>query len=301
MSTASRPNASNSTRIRPVLKWAGGKSGLLSQISPLFPREFRHYYEPFFGGGAVFFSLNFTGKSYINDSNRELIELYEVIRDEPQKLMRALDALSEHYSESFYYQLRKDMPRDKIARAARTIFLNKTGFNGLYRQNAKGEFNVPFGKRISCPSLYDRENFLHAAASLRSAVLSSMDFEELINKAGDGDFIYCDPPYEPISRTSSFNAYQGGGFSQQEQRRLKEACIRAKCRGAFVIISNSSAEFIKDLYSDCDLSIISAKRAINSNGTSRGAIDEVVVVLNPDRQTFQGSLYAKDQSVHLVT
>jgi DNA adenine methylase len=266
-------------RVKPVLKWAGGKSGLLPQLLPLFPKNFDRYFEPFMGGGAVFFSLGFTGKSYLNDLNSELIDLYETVRDKPTQLMRELDTLAQKYSEEFYYQLRAEYPESKLARAARTVFLNKSGFNGLYRQNSKGYFNVPFGKREKCPALYDKENLLNASASLQHTKLQSLDFEEILDAAKNGDFVYCDPPYEPLSRTSSFNAYQGGGFSQAEQRRLKEACIRAQNRGASIVISNSSAEFIKELYSDCEVISISARRAINSKGESRGKIEELAILL----------------------
>ncbi len=266
-------------RVKPVLKWAGGKSGLLPQLLPLFPKNFDRYFEPFFGGGAVFFSLGFAGESYLNDLNAELIGLYETVRDFPVQLMQELDLLAQRYSEEFYYQMREQNPKSKILRAARTIFLNKSGFNGLYRQNSKGSFNVPFGKRENCPSFYDRENLLKASCSLQHANLQSLDFEAVLDQAGRGDFVYCDPPYEPLSRTSSFNAYQGGGFSQAEQKRLKEACIRAQKRGANVVISNSSADFIKELYSDCVSKSISARRAINSKGDSRGRIEELAIVL----------------------
>ena len=266
-------------RVKPVLKWAGGKSGLLSQLIPLFPKTFDRYFEPFLGGGAVFFSLGFTGESFLNDLNPELIDVYETVRDQPMQLMKELDILFQKYSEEFYYHLREQNPESKISRAARTIFLNKTGFNGLYRQNSKGGFNVPFGKREKCPALYERENFLRASSSLQHATLQSVDFEEVINQAGSGDFVYCDPPYEPISPTSSFNSYQGGGFSQAEQIRLKNACMRAQMRGANIVISNSSAAFIKDLFSDCEVTSISARRAINSKADSRGEIEELAIHL----------------------
>lgn len=276
-------------RVKPVLKWAGGKSGLLPQLLPLFPKTFDRYFEPFFGGGAVFFSLGFTGEIYLNDLNCELIDLYETVRDHPTQLMKALDTLAQKYSEEFYYQLREQNQKSKILRAARTIFLNKSGFNGLYRQNSKGGFNVPFGKREKCPALYDRDNLLRASNSLKNATLTSLDFEAVINQAGSGDFVYCDPPYEPLSRTSSFNAYQGGGFSQGEQNRLKKACIRAHERGAYLIISNSSADFIKNLYSECNTISIAARRAINSKGDSRGNIEEFAILLIP---SLEKSKYA---------
>lgn len=266
-------------RTKPVLKWAGGKSGLLPQLLPLFPQKIERYFEPFFGGGAVFFALEFSSESFLNDINSELIELYEAVRDNRIELIAELNLLSAQYSEEFYYQMRALIPQTKTKRAARTVFLNKTGFNGLYRQNSKGGFNVPFGKRVKCPALFDENNLIKVSEVLGAAKLMSVDFETLINQAGHGDFVYCDPPYEPLSATSSFNAYQGGGFSRDEQKRLKNACVRAQARGANVIISNSAAEFIKDLYADCEIKSISARRAINSKGNSRGEIEELAIIL----------------------
>ncbi len=268
-------------RIKPVIKWAGGKSSLLPQLLPLFPERYSRYVEPFLGGGAVFFSLRQSATSLLNDRNPELIELYATVRDFPIPLMAELDAMAKMYSEDFYYSLRKQTPETQIMRSARTILLNKSGFNGLYRQNSKGSFNVPFGKRERCPRLYDKENLLRASAALQHATLQSLDFENVIDQAEKGDFVYCDPPYEPLSPTSSFNTYQGCGFAQDHQRRLKDACRRAQDRGAFVVISNSSADFIKELYSDCDIRQISARRAINSKGNGRGEIQELAILLPP--------------------
>lgn len=269
------------SQTRPILKWAGGKSKLLPSLIPLFPSKAHRYIEPFMGGGAVFFGLNFEGQSLLNDFNHELISLYEVVRDHPELLMKSLDKLSNHYSEEYFYQLRSQNLKSKIESAARTIFLNKCGYNGLYRQNSKGEFNVPFGKRLKCPALYKSSNLLNASQSLQNTRLTSIDFESLIDQAKKGDFIYCDPPYEPLSKTSSFNTYQGVGFTQKDQIRLKESCLRAQERGAWSVISNSSAEFIKDLYKDCQIETIKAKRSINSKGQNRGEIDELVIIMKP--------------------
>jgi DNA adenine methylase len=271
-------------RVKPIIKWAGGKSQLITQLEPFFPRTCKRYFEPFFGGGAVFFSgafdLYLPATAYLNDLNTELIELYEVVRDSPRELMTQLDFMACKYSEEYYYELRAERLKTKVGRAARTVFLNKTGFNGLYRQNAEGGFNVPFGKRAHCPQLYDKENIEEASTVLQDVILSASDFEEVLEQAGARDFVYCDPPYEPLSRTSSFNAYQGGGFSQADQVRLKEACIRAHARGAHIVVSNSSADFIKELYSNCDVREVFARRAINSKGSSRGAIKELAVVFH---------------------
>jgi DNA adenine methylase len=264
-------------RLRPVLKWAGGKRALLPQLIPLFPIRFERYVEPFVGGGAVFLALRDGIPAVINDFNPELVTLYEVLRDDPHGLMASLDALAQRYSEAFYYELRARSEDAKVAKAARTVFLNKTGFNGLYRQNTKGGFNVPFGKRLTCPALYERENLLGVSRHLGGSLVTNRDFEDVLADCGAGDFVYCDPPYEPLSSTSSFNAYKAGGFTQVDQRRLREACLGAVKRGAKVALSNSSAPFITALYAADDVNMIRARRAINSKGAGRGEVDEVLV------------------------
>lgn len=267
-------------RVKPVLKWAGGKAGLIEQLHPLFPQNFSRYIEPFFGGGAVFFSLEHLPQSLINDANSELVHLYQIVRDQPVELMKTLDKLSLLYSEKFYYDLRSNKEGRAVDIAARTVFLNKTGFNGLYRQNSRGEFNVPFGKRTRCPALYDQENILAVSKRLQKTEIRCDDFELILDCTTAGDFVYCDPPYEPVSTTSSFNAYKANGFSQDDQIRLKKACERATARGVFVIVSNSSASFITELYKDWDMRTILARRAINSKSEKRGPVAEIVVLMN---------------------
>lgn len=191
--------------------------------------------------------------------------------------MRELELLRLKYSEEFYYALREAVPTSPIKQAARTIFLNKTGYNGLYRQNLSGKFNVPFGKRQQCPKLYDEENLLRASRKLRGVKLFSKDFESVLEMTGRGDFVYCDPPYEPLSKTASFNSYRKGGFSRDEQSRLLEAARKARKRGATVIISNSHAPFILDLYQDHTVHRVKARRAINSRGDRRQEIFEVLI------------------------
>jgi DNA adenine methylase len=274
-------------RCKPILKWAGGKSALLPQFSRHFPLDCRRYIEPFLGGGAVFFSLADIVPSIVNDGNPEIINLYKVLRDEKSSLTQRLDTLATFYSEEFFYELRSYTPDHSVDRAARTVFLNKTGFNGLYRQNSKGHFNVPFGKRNDCPALYDLENLNAASEKLKCTEIFCLDFEKIIDMAGAGDFVYCDPPYEPLSKTSSFNAYQGKGFTRTDQVRLKEACLRAESRGAKVAISNSVSPFILELYSDCQVANISARRAINSKGGSRGVVSEVLVKLGYGHQSAE--------------
>jgi DNA adenine methylase len=276
-------NFSYGERSKHIIKWAGGKSGILQRLLSLFPQTFNRYFEPFLGGGAVFLSLRRGFPSVLNDVNEDLILLYEVVRDAPLKLMKALDRLEQGYSEDFYYQLRDRRCRTYVDRAARLIFLNKTGFNGLYRLNKKGEFNVPFGKRKSCPRLYDLRNLMEVSRRLQWAVLECLDFEAIIDQAERGDFIYCDPPYEPLSRTSSFCSYVASGFSSHDQKRLRDACARAAQRGVFVAVSNSTAKGVLRLYSDFTRFKIRARRAINSKGQQRGEIDEICALMRPKR------------------
>jgi DNA adenine methylase len=267
-------------RARPVLKWAGGKSALLEQLLPLFPVQFDRYIEPFLGGAAVFLSLKKSLPAVVNELNPELFNLYCVIRDQPLELSQLLRQRAQQYSKDFYYQLRSETPADPIERAARTVFLNKTGFNGLYRQNQRGLFNVPFGHRKKCPSLCTLENLHRVGERFSAAQLLNSDFESVLAQAGKGDFVYCDPPYEPLSATSSFNSYTGRGFGRAEQQRLLNACISAVERGASVAVSNSTAPFVIELYSEWDIRKIKARRAINSAAQKRGAIEEVLVLMN---------------------
>jgi DNA adenine methylase len=270
-----------SDRARPVLKWAGGKSALLEQLVPLFPNAFDRYIEPFLGGGAVFFSLRPGVPALLNELNPELFNLYCVIRDAPDQLIQQLDQYVRCYSKEFYYALRAEIPESATARAARTLFLNKTGFNGLYRQNARGQFNVPFGHRKKCPALYNAANFQVVSRRLVQAELRNLDFEAVIANAGAGDFVYCDPPYEPLSATSSFNTYTSHGFDRNEQKRLHDALAGAVARGAKVALSNSTASYVLDLYERWDVRRVKARRAINSVPGRRGAIDEILVLMNP--------------------
>lgn len=262
--------------IRPVLKWAGGKSSLIPQLFKYFPKQFNRYFEPFLGGGAVFVSLGYFDHSIINDLNPEITNLYEVIRDRPLDLMLCLEKLGNQYSERFYYELRAESPKSRVKKAARTLFLNKTCFNGLYRQNSRGEFNVPFGKRTKLPKLYDRQNILKLSKKLQKTQILNTDFEKVIRLAKEGDFIYCDPPYEPLSTTSSFNQYTGTGFSKKDQQRLHQVCAEASKRGAKVAISNSSSPFIKKLFSDWEVVPIFSRRSINSKGNRRGRVEEIL-------------------------
>jgi DNA adenine methylase len=268
----------------PILKWVGGKRRMLKQYLPLLQHiKFDSYIEPFLGAGAVFLSLDHPYSncaSLLNDANDEVMNVHRQTREQPYKLMDELVRMSAMFSELFFYDVRANPYTADVLGAARTIFLNKTCFNGLYRQNKKGNFNSPFGHAKKCPQLFDRENMLAVSRRLQYAILASTDFENVIACAGQGSFIYCDPPYEPISLGSSFTKYTANGFTQNDQRRLKTSCDAAIARGATVCISNSSCEFIVDLYSSNQYTInrVMCGRSINSVGAGRQPIEEFLII-----------------------
>lgn len=269
-------------RTKPLVKWAGGKSGLLLQLMAHFPQKFERYLEPFVGGGAVFFALKQRTPAVINDSNTELTTLYDVVRTEPKKLIRELGKLADKYSETFYYEVRSSRPTDPVAIAARLLFLNKTCFNGLYRENSRGDFNVSFGKRVNCPALYEIENLFSASERLKHAKVLNQDFSEVLARAKKGDLVYCDPPYEPLNSTSSFQSYTPQRFPTSAQERLRDACVEAANRGAVVFISNSTALPIRRIFAGHSIESVQAKRAINSKGSARGEIAELLIRVLPN-------------------
>ncbi len=264
---------------RPFLKWAGGKAQLIPQMEPFFPKDFRTYFEPFLGGGAVFFHLQ-PEKAMLSDSNPELVNTFTIVRDDPGGLMRALDEhLPQRTEEAYFYKVRATDPStlSSVERAARTIFLNKTCFNGLYRVNSDGNFNVPWGGYKN-PTLYDRENLPATSALLRGKNIVLADYQKVCARVKIGDFVYLDPPYHPLSETSKFTSYTKEDFGNREQRKLAETYRRLDKRGVLVMLSNSATPLVKTLYDGFRIEALKAKRAINSKGTARGAIDELLVM-----------------------
>ncbi len=263
----------------PFLKWAGGKAQLLKQFSPFFPKEFETYFEPFLGGGAVFFHLR-PERAILADTNPELINVFQVVRDDLELLV---DALERHYphrnSEAYFYRVRKQVPSElsTVQRAARTIFLNKTCYNGLWRVNAKGEFNVPFGKYKN-PTLYKTENLMEASAALRGKIVTVGDYRDICEYPRKDDFVYLDPPYQPLSVTSSFTGYTAEAFGESEQKELAVVFRKLDERGCKAMLSNSATDSVKNLYQGYRIGRVKAKRAINSQGSGRGAIDELLVM-----------------------
>ncbi len=268
---------------RPFLKWAGGKAqllpALLQKVGGL--PEFNGYHEPFLGGGALFFALSRKGvlearRVYLSDSNASLIEAYEVVRDELERLIERLEVHRDRHDEAHYYRVRAEVPGDPVARAARMIYLNKTCFNGLYRVNSKGLFNVPMGRYVR-PSILDRSNLEAVSRALRGVELLAASFETTLDRAREGDFVYFDPPYHPLSETSSFTSYDRNGFGPADQERLADVVAGLSRRGVHVLLSNSATGFIESLYARFKLESVTAARTINSRGSSRGAVREVLV------------------------
>lgn len=270
--------------LSPVLKWVGGKRQLLNDIIPMIPKNCSTYVEPFIGGGAVLFELQ-PKKAIINDFNSELINVYTVIRDYPEELIKELQFHKDNNTSEHFYAVREYDRKPEffsqmtpVQKAARVIYLNKTCYNGLYRVNSAGQFNSPYGKYknpnivnetvIKAMSKYFNEN---------NIVIKNEDFKEALKGLRRGAFVYLDPPYMPISSSSSFTGYTENGFNEDKQRELKELCDKLDKKGIKFLQSNSDCEFIRELYSGYRIKTIKAKRAINSKGNSRGEINEVLV------------------------
>lgn len=267
--------------VAPILKWVGGKRQLIESIEPLLP-PIKNYCEPFVGGGALLFHLQ-PKVAYINDVNEELIRTYRVIRDNVSELISLLES---HKNEVDYFYEIRDWDRDNdvyskltdIERAARIIYLNKTCYNGLFRVNSSGEFNTPFGYYKN-PNIVNAPTLRAVSAYFNSAKIeiTSIDYEEVLARIPKNTFVYLDPPYDPISDTSSFTGYSKGGFNRDEQLRLKNCCDALNKRGIKFMQSNSSTDFIKNLYSAYDISYVKAKRAVNSDSAKRGEVEEVII------------------------
>jgi len=264
---------------RPFLKWAGGKSQLLSELFARVPRSFGRYFEPFLGGGALFFALQSNGhtvEAYLSDANAKLIDTYRAVRDEVETVIAELTTFAN--DREAYYTVRAMRPDElgPALRAARFIYLNKTCYNGLYRENQRGEFNVPFG-RYKNPRICDAEKLRAAALTLREVQLECHDFGKMLDMAKAGDFVYLDPPYDPLSATSSFTSYHEDGFGEEEQRRLAATVRELDRHGVYVVLSNSDTQLIRELYKGLIVDDVQAARAINSKAERRGKIGELIV------------------------
>ncbi len=289
--------AAPAVRARPFLKWAGGKGQLLSQYEPFFPCNWNTYHEPFLGGGAVFFHLALrvggreslgsspltrTGsrRFVLSDINPELVNVYRCLRDQVEEVIALLNYHQAHHSRDHYYTVRAARFADPVQRAARLLYLNKTCFNGLYRENSRGEFNVPLG-RYRNPRICDAENLRAVARVLQGVEIAVQPFWQVLERAEPGDFVYLDPPYHPLSASSSFTAYSRFAFGEAEQIRLREVFGTLADRGVQVLLSNSDCPFVRELYRDYPIQTIVASRAINCQGHKRGPITEVLVLSHP--------------------
>jgi DNA adenine methylase len=261
---------------RPFLKWAGGKTRLISQYKDYFPQHYQTYYEPFLGGGAVFFYLQ-PSKAVLTDINADLILTYRCVRDDLEDLITSLQAHKQRHNSDYYYDVRNSYTGTDLEKAARFIYLNKTCFNGLYRVNSQGKFNVPVGKYKN-PGICQEEILKLASESLKKVEIKQASFEKVLNYAtGSNDFVYFDPPYYPLNKTSNFTAYSNFCFDENQQIKLRDIFIKLADKGVKVMLSNSDCPFIRDLYSDFNIHTISAARSINSNAQKRGKITEVLV------------------------
>jgi DNA adenine methylase len=269
--------------VRPVLKWAGGKRQLLTEIRQRIPRSYDQYHEPFLGGGAVFFELC-PEVGTVNDRNATLVNFYTVVRDSPQALIR--ENHRHEYEREYYETVRDEFnelklsdettAEEQIREASLFLYLNRTGFNGLYRENASGEFNVPFGEHRN-PNFVMADRIQTASRVLESVEIFNCDFEYVLDHATAGDLVYFDPPYQPMSRTADFTEYQADGFDRDDQRRLRDVAVDLDRRGAFVIASNSPP--VAELFEETPFTIeyVDASRRINSDSDGRGDVAELLM------------------------
>lgn len=270
----------------PVIKWVGGKTQLLPEITEHLPDDFKRYIEPFLGGGAVLLALQ-PKEALVNDLNSELINMYKTVKHYPSALIKNLDRHENLHSEEYYYKIR-ELDRmvglnnlNHIYRASRFIYLNKAGYNGMYRVNSEGYMNVPFGKKESV-SLYSKDNIndVHTYFMNNEVEFHNEDYYKFLSEnVQKGDFVYLDPPYHPISETAAFTMYQKEGFTEADQVRLCDLCVKMRERGAYILLSNSNSQFIRELYEQNNFKVIpvKARRSINSKGELRGEITELLI------------------------
>jgi DNA adenine methylase len=280
-------NFDNHNPAKPFLKWAGGKTQLLPQFSPFIPRRFNNYFEPFTGSAAVYWYLyNLRSQGQLNfdkvtlmDINDELMTSYRVIRDQVDDLIVALRKHKFNHNNEYFYKVRALVTANltEIDVAARFIYLNKTCFNGLYRVNSKGQFNVPVGKYLN-PTIVNEQELIAASYALKSVDITTSSYEKIVDQAKKGDFVYFDPPYAPISPTSSFTSYTKFSFGETEQVKLSRVFRQLNENGCFLMLSNSWIDLTLSLYKGFKCVELKASRFINSNPDKRGKVSELLVM-----------------------
>jgi DNA adenine methylase len=281
---------SGKPRLAPFVKWAGGKSSLLRHLLQYMPPHVTRYFEPFLGGGALFLRMcarTVEFNAHLSDTNGELVSAYRVIKESPEELIRLLSIFQREYDLSadksaYFYRKRDSRPTNMVESAARLIFLNKTCYNGLYRVNSKGEFNVPFG-RYKNPKILSPDNIRGVSHVLEktNAEMRSIDYKDALLSCKKSDFVYLDPPYQPQSKTSNFTDYTPSGFSEKDQEDLAREFGRLVDRGCTVLLSNSDTAMTRSLYRDFVMRRVTVNRPINSIGTGRKGYKELIVLGRP--------------------
>ena len=263
----------------PIVKWVGGKRQLMFELLKNMPKEYNRYFEPFIGGGALFFELQ-PDNAYISDMNGELINHYQVVRDNVYELIADLqkhDITKEYFMEIRNIDRTKEYKSwSSVKKASRFIYLNRTCFNGMYRVNSKGEFNVPFG-HYKNPRILDENNLINCSNLLQRTEIKQADFSEILKKVKKGDFVYFDPPYVPLSETSNFTSYTKDGFDMDMQFKLRDVCDELDTMGVKFLLSNSDTKLVNELYENYNIKKVFASRQINANADGRGKITEVLV------------------------
>ena len=263
----------------PIVKWVGGKRQLMFELLKNMPKEYNRYFEPFIGGGALFFELQ-PNNAYISDINEELINLYQVVRDNVDELI--VDLQKHDISKDYFMEIRNIDRTEEykswsdVKKASRFIYLNRTCFNGMYRVNSKGEFNVPFG-HYKNPRILDENNLINCSNLLQRTEIKHADFSDILKKVKKGDFVYFDPPYVPLNETSSFTSYTKDGFDMDMQLSLRDVCDELDSMGVKFLLSNSDTQFVNELYENYNIKKVFALRQINANADGRGKITEVLV------------------------
>ena len=263
----------------PIVKWVGGKRQLMFELLKNMPQNYNRYFEPFIGGGALFFELQ-PDNAYISDMNEELINLYQVVRDNVNELI--IDLQKHDISKEYFMEIRNiDRTEDyenwsDVQKASRFIYLNRTCFKGMYRVNSKGEFNVPFG-HYKNPRIVDENNLINCSILLQRTEIRHADFSKILTKVQEGDFVYFDPPYVPLSETSSFTSYTKDGFDIDMQFKLRDVCDELDSMGVKFLLSNSDTKLVNELYENYNIKKVFASRQINANADGRGKITEVLV------------------------